>query len=112
MIGKNSAIISTDEIDEPESKLQSKCNKFLREHNYKFIHDYSRGVNEPGYLDLYIFLPKRRLVVIELKVKKGRHSKEQKEWISYLNYHGYEVYPDVRSYKRFVEIIDEVMSRE
>ena len=89
----------------PESVLLNKCTKHLRENHFKYIHDNSRGDNAAGILDLYIFLPKRRLVVIELKAKKGRLTKEQKEWISYLLYHGYNVYPDVRSYKRFLELL-------
>jgi len=89
----------------PESTLLKKCTDFLRRNNIKYFHDYSRGVNEPGILDLYIFMAKRRLVVIELKIKGGRLSKEQKEWISYLSYHGYEVYRNVKSYKKFIEIL-------
>ena len=88
-----------------ESILLNKCTEFLRDHHYKFFHDYSKKINEAGILDLYIFLPKRRLVVMELKAKGGRLSKEQKEWISYLSFHGYEVYRDVRSYKRFIKLI-------
>lgn len=88
-----------------ESNLLKKCTDHLRKNHIKFIHDYSRKKNEAGILDLYIFLAKRRLVVIELKAEKGRLRKEQKEWISYLSYHGYEVYPGVKSYKRFIEIL-------
>jgi len=89
----------------PESALLKKCTDFLRRNHIKFIHDYSQGDNEPGILDLYIFLPKRRLVVIELKAEKGRLSKEQQETIIYLLYCGFEVHKNVRSYKRFMEII-------
>ena len=97
---------ANDEADPGlESKLLKKCTDFLRRNHYKFIHDYSRAINERGYLDLYIFMPKRRLVVIELKAEKGRLSDEQKEWANYLLYHGYEVYRKVMSYKRFIEII-------
>lgn len=88
-----------------ESKLLSRCTEHLRKNNIKYFHDYSRGINEPGILDLYIFFHKKRLVVIELKSETGRHSKEQKEWISYLLYHGYEVHQNVRSYKRFIGIL-------
>ena len=91
----------------PESKLLSKCIKYLKERHYKFFHDYSRGVNKAGFLDLYIFLPLGRLVVIELKAKTGRLSAEQKEWINYLLFHRYNVYPEVRSFKRFIEIIED-----
>ena len=44
--------------------------------------------------------------MIELKKPKtGRLSSGQRDWISYLLYHGYEVHSDVRSYKKFLEII-------
>jgi len=89
----------------PESVLLSKCTDYLKRHHYRYFHDYSRGVNEAGILDLYIFAPKRRLIIIELKIKGGRLSKEQKEWISYLLYHGYEVYQNVQSYHKFLEIM-------
>lgn len=89
----------------PESTLLSKCTEYLDKHHYKYFHDYSKKKNKAGILDLYIFLPKKRLVVIELKSEDGRTSKEQKDWISYLLYHGYEVYKNVRSYKRFLEIL-------
>jgi len=108
MVIKNKPDILLAEIeeDEPESKLLSRCTEFLRKNNYKYFHDYSKKKNEAGILDLYIFLPKKRLVVMELKKPKtGRLSDKQKEWVSYLLYHGYEVYPDVRSYKKFIEVI-------
>ena len=89
----------------PESTLLGKCTEHLRKNGIKYFHDYSRCINEPGILDLYIFFHKKRLVVMELKSEEGTHSPAQKETIKYLLYHGYEVYSGVRSYKRFLEIL-------
>ena len=109
MVIKNTTNIPSAKGDAdpgPESKLLSKCVKYLKDRHFKHFHDYSRGINKAGFLDLYIFLPMGRLVVIELKGKTGRLSTEQKEWINYLLFHRYNVYPDVKSFKRFVEIIE------
>ena len=88
----------------PESKLLSKCTEWLRERYIKYIHVQGKK-NKAGILDLYCFLPKAHVVVFELKSKTGRMSDEQKEWVAYLGYHGYSVYPGVKSYKRFLEIM-------
>jgi len=93
----------------PENDLQTKCQDWLKEKNHKYIHVRGKK-NDAGILDLNIFLPKRRFVAIELKSKRGRMSREQKLWVSYLNYHGYSVYPGVKSYKRFLEIMAKELS--
>ena len=95
---------TTNEAEEIESKLQAKCTKWLREHGWKYIHVQGKK-NRAGILDLYVFLPKDHVVVFELKSKTGRMKDEQKEWVSYLAYHRYSVYPGVKSYKRFLEIM-------
>jgi len=89
----------------PESVLLSKCTDYLKRHHYRYFHDYSQRINKAGFLDLYIFLPKKRLVIIELKSGTGGLSDEQKETVSYLLYHGYEVHQNVQSYHKFLEIM-------
>jgi len=93
-----------EETEEFESKLQAKCTKWLREHGIRYIHVYGKK-NRAGILDLYCFMPNAHVIVFELKSDTGRMSDEQKEWVSYLNYHGYEVHPNIRTFKKFLEII-------
>lgn len=88
----------------PEGILLGKCTEWLRERYIKYIHVQGKK-NKAGILDLYCFCPKAHIVVFELKSKTGRMSDEQKEWVSYLGFHRYSVYPGVKSFKRFVEIM-------
>ena len=89
----------------PESRLQSRCEKWLRNHGYKYIHDRSRKKNQPGIPDLICFLPEGRVVCIELKSQKGELRKEQAEWKRILKYLKHE-YHTVKSYKRFLEVVN------
>jgi hypothetical protein len=90
----------------PESELQRKAEAWLNGKGYPYIHDRSRGKNKPGsILDLHIYLPKGRHVVIECKDKKGRMTDEQKETYRKLLYLGHEVY-ECRSFKRFLQIME------
>jgi len=89
----------------PESDLQRKCEKWLDDHGFPFLHDRSRKKNKPGrFLDLHIYLKKGRHVVIELKVDGNPLTKEQKQTKQQLIFLGHEVY-EVRSYKRFLEVV-------
>ncbi|MBW1678343.1 MAG: VRR-NUC domain-containing protein [Deltaproteobacteria bacterium] len=88
----------------PESRLQAKCERWLRDRGYPYIHDRSRGRNRPGIPDLICFLPAGRVVLIELKSKRGRLTPDQVKMRQALMYLGHEIY-EVRSYKRFVEIM-------
>jgi len=90
----------------PESDLLRKCTEWLRKKHIKYIHVIGKK-NKAGILDLYCFLPQAHVVVFELKSKTGRMSDEQKEWVAYLGYHRYSVYPGVKSFKRFVKIIND-----
>ena len=93
------------EADEgPESELQKKCERWLRENGFPYFHDRSRGKNKRGIPDLICFLGEGRVVVIELKAKSGRMSEEQKETMMRLKYLGHEVH-EVRSYKRFLYLV-------
>jgi len=90
----------------PESDLQSKCEKWLKDHGYHFLHDRSRKVNPKGmFLDLHIYLPAGRHVVIELKVKDNKMSPEQKDTYQILLFNKHEIY-EIRSYKAFLEVMN------
>jgi len=97
-----------DDFDKPddgkESRLQARCEKWLRDHGYYFVHDRSRKKNTAGIPDLICFLPEGRVVVIELKAKEGRPTKEQTHMLRLLKYHKHEVYL-IRAYKRFLEVM-------
>ena len=89
----------------PESDLQRKCETWLNDNGFPFLHDRSRKKNTPGrFLDLHIYLKKGRHVVIELKVKGNKLSKEQERTKLQLMQLGFEVH-EVRSYKRFLEVV-------
>ena len=88
-----------------EARLQKKCEKWLKSHGYPYFHDRSRKRNKAGLPDLICFLPEGRTVIIELKAKGGRLSKEQQHTIRMLKYLKHEVY-EVRSYKRFLQIME------
>jgi len=91
----------------PESKLQQKAEKWLNERGYPYIHDRSRKKNKKGkILDLHIYLPKGRHVVIEFKVVGNKMSDEQKETYRKILFLGHEIY-EVRSYKKFLQIMGE-----
>lgn len=87
-----------------EQTLQRKCEQWLRDHGYPYIHDRSRKKNKRGIPDLICFLPEGRVVVVELKAKGGRMSPEQTQMLRMLKYLKHEVF-EVRSFKRFVEIV-------
>lgn len=95
------------EADEgPESDLQRKAEFWLKDHGFPYIHDRSRKKNRSGaILDLHCYLPKGRHVVIELKAKGKKMSPEQMETFRKIQNLGHEIYRDVRSYKRFLEIV-------
>jgi hypothetical protein len=89
----------------PEGDLQRRCEDYLREHGYPFIHDRSRRKNAPGeILDLTVALPGGRTVYIELKSKDGRASKDQRKTMQMLRYLGHEVH-EVRSYRQFLRVV-------
>jgi len=87
-----------------ESDLQRNCTDFLDVRGYPWFHDYSRKKNRPGWSDLFVFMPMRTIVLVELKSESGTFRKEQKELRLVLHHLGHPVYP-ARSMKRFREII-------
>jgi hypothetical protein len=100
----------TEEIPDPglENVLQRKCEDWLNARGFPFLHDRSKRVNPAGmFLDLHIYLPEGRHVVIELKAKDGRNrvEKEQVETYRKLMFLGHEIYI-VRSFKRFMQIME------
>uniref|UniRef100_A0A6M3JK99 VRR-NUC domain-containing protein n=1 Tax=viral metagenome TaxID=1070528 RepID=A0A6M3JK99_9ZZZZ len=99
-------LAGADEADESsESNLQRKAEAWLKERGYPYIHDRSRGKNRPGMiLDLHIYLPKGRHVVIELKAKGEKLTTEQKETYQKIMFLGHEIY-ECKSWKRFLQIV-------
>ena len=89
----------------PESKLQEKVERYLREKNYYFFHDRSRGVNKPGHPDIVAALPGGRVLWLELKTSKGKMSKEQKSTRLTLLALEQKFY-EIRSFKAFLEVIN------
>jgi len=94
-----------------ESGLQQKVLEYCKEHGWPCFHDRSRKKNEPGWADNFIFLPKRLVVLIELKSETGTLRKEQKEKRLTLEFLGHHVY-QARSFRRVVEIIQRELKGE
>ena len=88
----------------PESKLQAKCLTYCKDRGYLVYHDWSRKRNTAGWPDMFCFLPKSRLILVELKAAGGKLRAEQQALKRQLMYLGFKVYV-VKSYKRFVEIL-------
>jgi RecB family endonuclease NucS len=99
-----------EDVDKPdsgkESRLQSKCEKWLKQHGFPFVHDRSRKKNTRGIPDLICFLPEGRTVIIELKAERGKPTPEQTQMLRMLKYLKHEVYI-IRAYKRFIEVMKE-----
>jgi hypothetical protein len=90
----------------PESRLLSKCLEYCKERGYPAFHDRSRGKNQPGWPDLLVFLPRGKVILIELKSAKGIFRKEQEalaRQFMYLKHRWFKV----RSFTKFLEIMEE-----
>ena len=89
----------------PESDLQSKIFDWCRQRGYPCFHDYSRKKNMAGWPDLTIVMEGPRVLFVELKAEKGPLRKAQRDlkqvfaWLK----HDYHV---VRSFKRFLEVVN------
>jgi hypothetical protein len=89
----------------PESNLQRKAETWLKDHWFPYVHDRSKGKNDPGaILDLHIYLPGGRHVVIEFKAKGNKMSTEQKETFRRIQFLGHEIY-ECRSFRQFLQIV-------
>jgi len=93
-----------------EKTLQTKIERVLTGKAYPYLSfRQSRSVLRicpPGWPDLVIVLPKKRVAWIELKSKTGRRSKGQKELALIFHYLGHEIH-EVKTMKRFMEIINQ-----
>ena len=95
-----------DEADEGlECELDKKIANYCRDKGWYHFHDRSRGINKAGNPDWIICMPKGRTIWIECKAANGRLSEAQKTTITQLLGLGHEIY-EVRSFKRFLEIIE------
>lgn len=102
--------VFVDEVNQtpdegPESQLQKKIMEHCRKHGWPVFHDRSRRRNQPGWPDLFMFLPEGGVVLMELKAGNKKLRKEQKELRRVLNWLGHNVYI-VRSFKRFLEVVE------
>jgi hypothetical protein len=89
----------------PESQLQARIEKYLKENGFYFFHDRSRGANKAGQPDLVIALHGGRTLWIELKAAKGRMDKNQRLTRQILLALGHEFY-EIRSFKLFIQLLE------
>ena len=109
IVKRNSKPPGQPTIDDPpdsgrESRLQAKCELWLKERGFPYFHDRSWKKNKKGWFDLTCLLPEGRTVFLELKSKDGRRSPEQTELRKMAKFLKHEVY-EVRSYKHFTYIM-------
>ena len=64
-----------------ESELQRTTDAYLTAKGYPFLHIRKAKGNRKGWPDLTILLPNGKTLYVELKVKGGRLTKEQKKFI-------------------------------
>lgn len=101
-----------------ESYIQNLCESYLTMRHLPYLHlttAIKRRVagrfyifpveGMMGYPDLIIFLPKARVLLVELKSKKGKLSDNQKEVFPKLVEKGHLVII-IRSFKDFKELLD------
>ena len=110
--GLRQARIRKDDVDPEvpdtgsERRLLARCLEYCKEHGYPVFHDWSRKKNRAGWPDLFIFMPKGRLVLIELKSAGRKLRTEQQEFKCMLMWLGFNIHV-VRSYRKFLEIMKE-----
>ena len=71
----------TDAYPGPESELQKTAEEYLTAKGYPFLHMWKAKGNRKGWPDLTILLPNGKTLYVELKVKGGYLTKEQKLFI-------------------------------
>ena len=91
-----------------ESKLQAKIIRYALDNGFPCFHDRSRKKNTAGWPDLVLCCPNGIVLFLELKSKSGRLSKDQESMrlkFLFLKHNWYEV----RSYKKFIDIINQYL---
>ena len=95
----------------PESALQKKCEDWLTARGWGYFHDRSRKKNKSGLPDLIIWAPECKTLQVELKAKGGRLLEEQVRFRQNIGRNGHVVH-EVRSFKRFLEIVNTCVPSE
>jgi hypothetical protein len=102
-----------------ESRLQSLCESYLTMRHIPYLHlttVIKRKIagrffclpvpGMTGYPDLIIFMPRARVLLVELKSEKGVLSTDQKRVFTELGAKGHIVFT-IRSFEAFKELVDE-----
>ena len=93
----------------PESRLQAKIVAWCKEWNRPCVSfrksTHAKGFLFPGIPDCIIAMPNGRTLWLELKVKGGRLSEEQKHFALSLMALGHQ-WHEIRSYRRFLEVVN------
>ena len=97
----------------PESKLAGKISAWARKHGYPILNfrqsKKAAGFIPVGFPDVTLVLP-NRVVFIELKSASGRLRNEQHAIAIQFSHLGNAIHV-VRSYKRFLEIVNEIIEK-
>jgi hypothetical protein len=100
------------QVDEgSEARLQNKITKWAYEHGYPCQSNRqtskARGLLTPGWPDVCLILPRRRVLFIECKSAKGIMRDEQKHLRQRFIFLGHE-YHLVKSFRRFLELVNDL----
>jgi hypothetical protein len=89
-----------------ESELQTKCNKFLKDHDYSYFHDEKGRGNgkrhRSGLPDIVVW--NSPICFFELKTKTGKQTKKQQEFERMCEKQGH-LYYVVRDFDFFKSLI-------
>ena len=95
--------------DAPESELSKTIRQWAKDKAYPcLVHPQNKKLSwfvPEGYPDVVLSLPKGRTIYLELKSKKGIWKNKQIDHALMLGQLGHEYYV-VRTFKRFLEIVD------
>ncbi len=104
-IGEDPDLIPDKPDEGLESYLLSRCMLYCKDLSLEAWHDYSRKKNRAGWGDIFVFLPKANILLVELKSATGRLEPEQKEKRTRLSYRGHIVHVG-RSFEWFKALVD------
>ena len=93
-----------ESFDGPESQLQKEAEQYLRARGLEYLHIRQCKGNKKGWPDLTILLQNGMVIFVELKVKGGKLSKEQKVFRQIALQSNHKCY-EVRSIEQLISII-------
>ena len=76
---------------EPEKRFLERVRRLAREHGYATYHTHRSEHSERGFVDL-VLCNGHSLLLVELKSREGKLTRDQQQWLSLLTHAGAECY--------------------